>query len=461
MVDSYALRVERGQGPTQPARLPYSFPPVGRPPQNAQLWNRSIIWFVTAGIFMPYTIGSTGKYPIALLFLPAIVIFFTQVATGRRRIMLSDFLAWTMAGWMIVLDVGRSGQLFGSGVDEALGFLGSYMIARSFMFGTASIQDVTRALKTIAIALIALGLLDTLSGRFFINELTADIFEGPKIRLIRGDAHFHRSLFGIDLIRATSTFDHPILYGTFCSIMGMICLYTEPTLVRRIFYVGLCFAGCLLSMSSGPLSALIIAISVYGYDLIWRQYSGRWQVLRWKVLWTVLAGQFCLLFIFVKNPFGWLIEHLTFDPSSGYFRLLIWQLASAEIARHPLTGDPSAAAASDVLSGTVDSIWLVLSLNYGLALVAFLLLLSLATCVRAAPKVAQADVSTKHMCTAFSLVVTMFVFIGLTAHFWNAVWLFWGLCIGIRTSLKECYGSPQKGRNTSAQLYPSAVISMR
>jgi hypothetical protein len=36
-----------------------------------------------------------------------------------------------------------------------------------------------------------------------------------------------------------------------------------------------------------------------------------------------------------------------------------------------------------------------------------------------------------------SLVIFLFMFIGLTVHFWNGMWMFWGLCIGIRVSLSE------------------------
>jgi hypothetical protein len=29
------------------------------------------------------------------------------------------------------------------------------------------------------------------------------------------------------------------------------------------------------------------------------------------------------------------------------------------------------------------------------------------------------------------------MFAGLTVDFWNYTWMFWGLCIGIRASLRE------------------------
>jgi hypothetical protein len=39
--------------------------------------------------------------------------------------------------------------------------------------------------------------------------------------------------------------------------------------------------------------------------------------------------------------------------------------------------------------------------------------------------------------TGLSLALFLYVFIGLTVHYWGALWMFWGLCIGIRASLED------------------------
>ncbi len=40
-------------------------------------------------------------------------------------------------------------------------------------------------------------------------------------------------------------------------------------------------------------------------------------------------------------------------------------------------------------------------------------------------------------CTAFSLSLSTILLVSITVTFWNAVWLFFALCIGVRVSLKE------------------------
>jgi len=41
------------------------------------------------------------------------------------------------------------------------------------------------------------------------------------------------------------------------------------------------------------------------------------------------------------------------------------------------------------------------------------------------------------MSTGMTMALIMFMVVGLTAHFYNAMWIFWGICIGVRASLRE------------------------
>jgi hypothetical protein len=47
------------------------------------------------------------------------------------------------------------------------------------------------------------------------------------------------------------------------------------------------------------------------------------------------------------------------------------------------------------------------------------------------------EVHMNQMRRAFTLVILMFMFTGLTVHFWNYMLMFWGICLGIRASLRE------------------------
>ena len=82
----------------------------------------------------------------------------------------------------------------------------------------------------------------------------------------------------------------------------------------------------------------------------------------------------------------------------------------------------------DVIRATARSI--------GLPMIALLLLSILATCLQAG-RARGIDVTMDRLATAFTMVLAMFIFIGITVHFWNYMWIFLGLCIGVRASLRE------------------------
>jgi hypothetical protein len=424
----------------------HKFPVSDRPAhceshlQTDQRSNHWVIWFTSIGIFLPYTIGTTGKYVICVFFIPAVLRLFNQVSHGRQRIMASDLFVWATGLWMVTAQITRSGEVSWATESDAFAFVGSYIVARSYISSERALEKFISSFRIIAVLLVALSVLDPLSGQFFIINIMSDIFHTANAQLhqifdspVRGDVH--RSLFGVTIIRATSTFAHPILYGTFCSVAAAIFLYSEQRLVPRLFYVAACLCGCILSVSSGPLLALMIAVSVYCYDYVLTRYS-----MRWKVLWSSLAALVCALFFLSNRPLGFLISHFTLDPATGYFRILIWQYALDYISMAPFTGNPpSAWAANDILSDTIDSVWLVLALLYGLPTICFLLLANLAACIRIGRgiDIRLLDLRMRRMRTAFSLVLAMFAFIGLTVHYWDAMWMFWGLCIGIRASIEE------------------------
>ena len=404
---------------------------------------RWIIWLVTIGIFLPFTFGETGKYVIVLLFLPAIFVFVASLSRGERRMMPCDFFVWAAALWMIAVKSGSSelssGALFISASD-ALAFLGSYVLARTFFYGYHAVKEFLTALKFTAIVLIALSVLDTLSGTFFTKELIRTIFPDPRPYREQAAA-IHRSFFGVVVLRAASTFGHPILYGTFCSITAIILLFSERGVFRRFFYFTVCFVGCALSISSAALLSLAIGVSIYAYDRLLYAYSSRW-----KLLWLILAAVTCVVFVVSNSPITWVFRHLTLDPQTGYYRILIWQHAADYIALSPITGgNVSSWATDEILSDSVDSVWVVLSLLYGLPMVALLVLASLSACGIFWRKINRRLVSREFLRirTAFSLVLFLFALLGLTVHFWGAIWMFWGLCIGVRTTIEEyCLTGP-------------------
>jgi hypothetical protein len=381
-----------------------------------------------------------GKTVITLLVIPALLSMIAAVVKHKRRFMTSDFFALAASIWMVVAPGLVSGpDVVGGAIPQALEVFGSYFIARALFFEEASIQELYRALKIVAICVIALGILDMLTQHFVAIEFVENVLqpyhpptEAPPISA--NDPHYHRMVLGFDSVRATSTFDHPILFGTFCSIMAAILLYSEESSGSRHFYVSLCVVGCLVALSSAPLLGLGIIIATYCYDYFFKRYSGRWRLLMY-----VSLGGLGAVFVFSNNPIGWLIRNLTLDPQTGYWRIMIWDLGLGVVSAHPFIGLYKAGTGNEILQNSVDTLWLFKAMIYGLPMVIFLILSGAFAVVpvRGQSRVRAKNSRLDRTCAAYSLTIVMLAIIGFTATYWNAVWMFGIFCIGVRVSLKE------------------------
>ena len=386
-------------------------------------------WLALIGLLFPawemtvYIAGAkftAGRLGVALLFIPALA-----VLCQHRRLVLTDLFAFLTASWMLVAAVSVGGRSsISSAGAESLEFIAGYLAARVFFATPAALDTFIRVLKALTVVVIVLAMADSISGRWIAHDLAASLLGTvPLGPVFRGD-----------MIRATSTFDHPILFGVFCGLVAAILLFWERNTLRRIFYVGLCLVGVILSQSSAALMCFTLALAAYTYDRSLRNVPSRWTI-----FWTIVGILLTFLFLLSRNPIGWIISHLTLDPATGYFRLLIWTAALDRISENPLTGYAIELFDQQILDNTVDSVWLVMALRFGAPTIVFLFLANITACFPQKQFKYRliADSGAHRMRLAFTIVLFMFMFTGLTVHFWNYMWIFWGLCLGIRASLRE------------------------
>lgn len=359
-----------------------------------------------------------GRVGVILLLIPAVVQF---VQRGGRALS-SDVFAFATACWMIAANIQTSGfDSVSSTLAESLEFVGGYFVARGLFFGPAALHSFVRVLKAFVVLCVLLAIADSISGRYIAHEAAATIVHTWTLPVdSRGS-----------FIRAAATFDHAILFGVFCSLAAAVLLYSG--IPRRRFYVGLCLLGCFLSQSSAALISSFIVLGTYTYGRLMKQYQ--W---RWSALWCVVALLLGAMLLAADHPLDWAINHLTLDPSTGWWRKLIWDAALDKISLSPLTGYGFSLLNDEVLDNTVDSAWLVYSLRFGVPMIALLFLANVTALLPGRKLAAREDeLYMADMRTAFSTVLVLFMFLGLTVHFWNYMWIFWGICIGIRASLRE------------------------
>jgi hypothetical protein len=393
--------------------------------------NLPAIAIALAGVLLPYEMQVTlfsggrftpGRIAIIVLFIPSLVMIFRR----GRRLIACDYLVCLTTAWMIFAALSSGGISALSSVGgDALDFFGGYLIARAFVFGRPALDTFVGVLKIVALLAIILGAADNLSGRLIVHDTIAALVNAPE---------WPQPNMRNGIVRATSTFDHAILFGVFCAVTAAILIYWEKGALRRIVGVLVCLAGCLLSLSSAALMSFGIAISVYTYDRVMIRFGWRWTVL-WAGIGVLLFG-----FILVSsNPLSWIISHLTIDPQTGYFRLLIWNTTLAYVAEAPVLGHAYQVFGNYIVDFSVDSLWLLLSLRFGIPMVVLFFVANLSASVPRQKRYSldEDELFLERMKRAFTLALFMLMFAGFTVHFWNYMWMFWGICLGIRASLRE------------------------
>lgn len=360
---------------------------------------------------------TVGRIAVLILLIPALI----RLAKADRHFIASDYLAALTGIWMVgaAAYVGGDGSL-SSAVAVCLEYVGGYFVARGLFFGSA-VSTFVQVLKKFLIVVVLLALADSITGRLITHTTLAGIFHSAP--LLQPD-------FRADLLRTASTFDHPILFGTFCTLSGALLMAYEQTLAKRTWWAGVCLLGCVLSMSSAPLLSFIIAIAAFVYERFMRTYS--W---RWSLFWTAVGAGVLAIFFVANHPIGWIISHLTLDPVSGYFRLMIWDLALQKIDQEPWTGFAFNSLHDGILDYTIDCVWLQLAIRFGVPMIVLAALTNVAAILPARRNASKLTSDPLHWGFTTALVLTMLT--GLTVHYWHFLWIFWGLCLGIRASLRE------------------------
>jgi hypothetical protein len=403
---------------------------VSTRPDSAEPAYRLISWLSLIGVLLPsrelsMQVGVNlmpGRICVILMFLPALA----RLLGGKFRMGWPDVFALGTAGWIVVATVsanGAEGLLTAAGA-ESLEFFGAYMVGRAFLSGASALRGLLHVLRIITVILLAFALADRLSGQWIIHDTFARLVQVAPL-----GANYREGV-----VRATASLDHPILLGAFFSLATGLFIFSNESPLRRFPYVAAALLGCFLSLSSASVMAWSMTVGAFVYDRLLRSIPWRWGVF-WAAT-LALLGVGCMV---ANAPLGWILSNLTWDPQSAYFRYLIWEEALDKIALSPIVGYDFAKFGNAIIDTTVDCVWLAYALRFGLPMIVFLFLTNL-TAIWPLTKAAGDDddfLFLSSMSMGYTVVLVMFMFIGLTVHFWNYMWIFWGLCIGTKVSIKE------------------------
>jgi O-antigen ligase len=182
---------------------------------------------------------------------------------------------------------------------------------------------------------------------------------------------------------------------------------------------GIVAATSMLSVSSGPLTALVAQM----FLVCWNGLLGALRF-RWKLL-IALVTAIVLLIEFVANRsvLDIFVSYFLFDPGSYWFRKVIWTYGTESVANHPIFGTGLNEWDRPVwMSSSIDNFWLFHAVRYGLP-AAFLMPLAFFSIFLAVSRKKGLDRRQVEYRTGFLITMAAFFVVAWTVHFWDSAYV--------------------------------------
>jgi len=353
------------------------------------------------------------------------------LAAGRYRFALSDLLVLLTGVWVIVALANMDGLQAGlnHAGPIALEFCIGYMAARFLLSEHGGVVSFINFLCW-AIAIVALlGLLDPLTHRYFLHDLAGTLF-GDATGIL-GNNIVEGGDERLGLLRATSTLEHPILFGITCAV-GLL-LAASVQIRGRGFAIFACGLGTFFSLSSAPLQAVLMGFGLLTYN---RMAAGIRY--RWAGLMSLATVGIIMVFNVFNDPLGFIFSHFVFDSGSAWFRMWEWTMASAAVGQSPWFGVGWVIPESYEIPWTVDSIWLLWTLTFGIpgSVLLALSLIGAASRPTKGPRVRLTTAESK-LGTTLGIFIFLIIFLGFTVDFFGSAWILIPILAGARAHLGE------------------------
>ena len=244
---------------------------------------------------------SVYRIVLLIVFVPVI---FAWLSGRAGRIRVADIALLLLCSWAMVSFI----IIHGPDGIEAGGIMfvetvGSYLVARVYIRTASNFRAMVRILFLIVMFFLPFAIIEALTGQNVLLEIMDSIWNS-----------YHRVAkdprWGLQRVQAT--FEHPILFGVFCSsaiALTYLVLNYEKSVFHRIGSTFLVLFTAALCLSAGPMTAMTAQLLLIGWNWILKSVAARWKI---------LAGLIAAMWIFLEIA-------ATRSPRSNIHLLLLVQ----------------------------------------------------------------------------------------------------------------------------------------
>jgi hypothetical protein len=398
---------------------------------------------IIAALFLPEGLSFfIGDFRLTVV--RVLLIIFTTTTVLRylrgpaRVFVLSDLLAPAAAVWMLLASTVTEGfaGLKGASI-AAVEFTGCYYAFRFSLGPINSSVRIVRFACKVMVVVIAIALLDPLTGKLFTYEFAKGLTGYAKPFLEEALAQHAEALFRDGVLRAMGPMEHSILFGCVCAWFGTLAFFTFPYRFFGWSIAVFALVGLWYSQARGAWVAYVMAFGLSGYYVV----TKRFPVMRWKLIGSAAALALAAIFSVSGSPIATLMKLGGLSPAAAYYRQAIWATAGPLVAHSPLFGIGSTwdwQANTDLYGPSVDAFWLQNSMAYGIpaSLLVFLTMVSpfWRGPIDNSPNLSPEE---RRLSVGLGIVTATAVLMGFIVHFWGVCWVLIGAFPAIRANLAE------------------------
>ena len=371
-----------------------------------------IVIFILTLILPTYTsfaIGSMRFNPYRMFLIATMIPSMLSVFSRGGGVLLADFLLvagtiWAVATLFIHHGVGDGLESGGIFLVESLG---SYLFGRAVVVNKRDYESLVALMTALVIVLLPFTLGEAFTRMNFFGQ-----------PLLNTDMR-------LGLYRARGPFDHPIILGVFCaSTFGMswFCFPRSESPITGARCLRSCaiFFATLTSVSSGPLTAIIVQTIL----VVWCYLTSKIRH-RWRLISGILLCVYIAIDLFSnRTPMRVFLTYLTFSSTTAYNRLTIWDWGFYKnVLIHPIAGIGFREwIRPDWMHSTsMDNFWLVLMVRHGLPCFLLIGAAGLYLLVVGARSAGGADIGVLQKGWVITIVGLSVA--ASTVHLWNAMFV--------------------------------------
>jgi hypothetical protein len=344
------------------------------------------------------------------------------VAGKAGRIRIADialllYWFWCMLSFIVVNGLASTAQSSGILFVETIG---TYLLARCYVRDADDFYNMVQLLFRIVACLLPFAIIECVTGQNILRKFFGELASTQPDPVEAGR-------WGLS--RVYSVFDHPILFGVWTGsifALAYLVLGYRKNFFQRALSAGVVGATTFLSLSAGPIIAMVLQVLLLSWDWLFGAIRMRWKILVTISIFTyVFFNQ-----VLNRSPIEFFGSRFVFGGDSYWVRQMIWEAGSAAALNHPLYGvGMDSWERPGTMPPSIDNYWLSIAVQHGFPAVSLILLTIFLIFLPLSFKKGLDDKLTAYR-TGYLITIVGFVIVGGTVAFWDAAYVLFIFFLG-------------------------------